>query len=215
MQVQAQGGRVQVPGASGLERLNASTRMAEERVFAMGHRSEWRFSTAPASRPIALLVFPLVLPRAIPRNRCGALMRIALSSPSVRLYTRTKVLRVEEKGDWYAVRTTVELYGRATSITWTRSLTLRHRFPIFPRQAPSRCRRKPHGAQATAARSGPPSSDRAFFGRHGNGTAVSVLTRPACPTTKPGRNQPSRFITRFLLMENETAVQRPARRGGP
>ena len=195
-------GWVQVPGASGLERLNASTRMAEERGF-----RDWVkipsgevFDRAglKTDRPAG---FSIGAATWHPAKWVWGLMRIALSSPSVRLYTRTKVLRVEDEGDWYAVHTQRGIVRTRYLINATESHTPLL-FPgfhdkIIPMQTQAAWGASDGGTMKANVGI---SSDRAFFGRHGNGILFgSDATR--VPDHEAGRNQPSRFITRFLLTE--------------
>ena len=134
-------------------------------------------------------------------------MRIALESPHVRLFTQTPVARVEDEGECYAVHT-----GRGTIrarhvISATESATPRL-FPEFhdkirPMQTQAAWGESDGGTMKPAIGI---SNDRGFFGRHGKGVIFgSDATR--VPDHEAGSNQPSRFITRYLLTELRSRFQ--------
>ena len=209
-------GWVQVPGASGLERLNASTRMAEERGFRDWVKipSGGVFDRAglKTDRPAG---FSIGAATWHPAKWVWGLMRIALSSPSVRLYTRTKVLRVEDEGDYYAVHTLRGIVRTRYLINATESHTPLL-FPDFHDKIIPMQTQAAWGASdgGTMKANVGISSDRAFFGRHGKGIAV----RFRCDPRARSRSGPQSTLALYypiFVDRNEAAVQRSARRGGP
>ena len=134
-----------------------------------------------------------------PAKWVWALLAKALEQPHIHLFSRTRVLRVEDQGDYYRVDTARGAIKARHVVNATESYTaaLHPQYGefIFPRQT-----------QAAFGTGGPPqmaegvglSGGYGFFGRHGKGVMVgSDATR----VKEAGRNKPSRFITKFLLGE--------------
>jgi glycine/D-amino acid oxidase-like deaminating enzyme len=121
----------------------------------------------------------------------------------VRLYTRTKVLRVENVGDYYLVHTTRGVIKARFVINATESFT-----GLLHRQCQNLI--EPVQTQAAFAKGGPLSMQshigysckRGFFGRISHPSGVlfgSDETHLAY--SEAGSNRPSRFITKFLIGE--------------
>ncbi len=128
-------------------------------------------------------------------------MRVALASRNIQLFTRTPVLEVADQGGWYAVRTARRTVRARFVINATEAHTPRL-FPqfhdiILPMQTQAAWGRSDGGTMKSGVGI---SSDRAFYGGHREGVLFgSDATR--VPDDEAGRNQPSRFITRFVVTE--------------
>src|SRR5262249_5866360 len=129
------------------------------------------------------------------------LLTCALRSPQVELYTRTRVLRINDAGEHYNVITPRGTIRARQVINATESYTpLLH--PFFHGVV------RPTQTQAAIA-VGPPaemtsevtiSSSKGFFDRRGEIIVFgSDETRVA--DKRAGQNRPSRFITQFVLGE--------------
>ena len=136
-----------------------------------------------------------------PAKWCWSLLDRALTSGNVELYSRTKVLGVDDAGDHYVVRTPRGPITARHVVLCTESYT-----PLLMPMFHDIIR--PTQTQAATGPGGPPgvkphvgiSNSRAFFGRHGNETMIgSDATR--VPDQEAGRIQPSRFLTHFLCTE--------------
>jgi len=138
-----------------------------------------------------------------PARWVWCLMGTALQQPTVSLFTRTRVLRIEDAGEYYQVHTSRGTLRARYVINATESFTTRlhpeYRGLIAPMQT-----------QGAFARGGPLpmqpdiglSCKRGWFGRvpHAGGVIFgSDATR--LPDERAGSNRPSRFITKFLIGE--------------
>lgn len=197
-------GWVQVPGPAGLATLEASTRMAAETGFTDWTRippgEVFRRTGLKTSGPAG---FSIGAATWHPAKWVWGLMRIALASSRVQLFTRTKVLRVEDRGDRYALQTErgTVLADHVVNAAESQTPQL---FPEFhniicPMQTQAAFGESDGGTMKSGIGI---SSDRAFYGRHGNGVLFgSDATR--VPDREAGGNRPSRFITSFVLTEME------------
>ncbi|MFN0168206.1 MAG: NAD(P)/FAD-dependent oxidoreductase [Bryobacteraceae bacterium] len=195
-------GWVQAAGQNGLERLKASTRMAAVTGFtdwtSIPAEEVFRRSGMKTPRPAG---FSIGAACWHPAKWVWGLMRVALRSPHVRLFTRTKVLRVEDNGEFYTVHTSRGIVRARFVVNATESHTP-SLFPefhdtIIPMQTQAAFGESDGGTMKGGVGI---SGDRAFYGRHGNGILFgSDATR--VPDHEAGWNQPCRFITRFLLTE--------------
>jgi len=198
----ARNGWVQAPGRHGVAALDTSTQMARETGFCdwikitsqeAFERSGIRIST-PAGFSIGAATWH-------PAKWVWGLMRIALASERVLLFTRTRALRVEDLGEEYAVSTSRGTVLARYVINATESHTP-VLFPDFhdviqPMQTQAASGVSDGGTMKAGIGI---SSDRAFYGRHGDQVLFgSDATR--VPDREAGRNQPSRFITSFALTE--------------
>lgn len=195
-------GWVQASNPDALGRLDASTRMARETGFTdwvkISQEESFEKSGMRTSGPSG---FSIGAACWHPAKWCWGLMRIALESPRVELFTRTAVRRVEDLGESYAVHTDRGVVRARYVINATESQTPRL-FPEFhdiirPMQTQAAWGESDGGTMRPGIGI---SGDRAFFGRDEHGVIFgSDATR--VPDHEAGRNQPSRFITRFLLTE--------------
>ena len=136
-----------------------------------------------------------------PAKYVWELLRVALKSKAVNYYSRTKVNKVEDAGDYYIVHTSRGLI-RAKHVVnameaYTSLLHKQFKGKLFAVQT-----------QAATGEGGPDnivpdrgiSGTRAFFGKHGDAVMVgSDATR--IPDREIGRIQPSRFLTKYLCGE--------------
>ena len=138
-----------------------------------------------------------------PARWVWSLLRTAIEKPAVSLFTRTEALGVEDVGDTYVVHTNRGAIGTRFVINATESFTgLLH--PQFAALI------DPVQTQSAFARGGPPtmkpdiglSNKRGFFERVANPEGV-VFGSDATHLShcEAGRNQPSRFITKFVIGE--------------
>ena len=143
-----------------------------------------------------------------PAKWCWSLMDRAVSSGKVDLFTRTKVLGIDEAGDHYVVRTPRGNITARHVMLCTESYTPML-MPMFHDII------RPTQTQAATGPGGPPdmkphvgiSNRYGFFGRHGDQTMIgSDATR--VPDREAGRIQPSRFLTHYLCMEMQKAFGR-------
>jgi len=134
-----------------------------------------------------------------PAKWVWCLLERALDNGGVELFTRTRVLRVEDKGEGYRVDTARGSISARRIINATES----HTASLHPQYGDFI---HPVQTQAAFGEGGPEgmkphiglSGKRAFFGRHGTGSMVgSDASR--LPPSKAGSNNPSRFITKFLM----------------
>ena len=136
-----------------------------------------------------------------PAKWVWSLISAALKSNTVELYTRTQVLKIQDDGSEYIVHTNrgtlraqyvinaTEAYSAKLHPQLRNIVRCHQTQGVFAQQGPSAM--KPHIGL---------SSNRAFFGRHGDGMMFgSDATR--IPDKQAGRSDPSRFITKFLLGE--------------
>ncbi|MSO21732.1 MAG: FAD-binding oxidoreductase [Acidobacteria bacterium] len=193
-------GWVQALSLENQESLKDSTKLAQERNF-----RDW---TAIAPEQVRELTgmhtegmagFSVAAATFHPAKWVWCLVRKALDSGRVNLYSRTRVSRVEDAGEFYRVHTDRGVIRARYVVNATESYTplLHSQFHdvIRPCQtqaafgAGAKNQLKPHVAASTA---------RGFFGRHGDGMLFgSDATR--VPDQEAGIIQPSRFITKFLL----------------
>ena len=133
-----------------------------------------------------------------PAKWVWSLLNVALTSTNVSLFTRSEVLKVEDRGDCYAVHTTRGMINARHVVNATESYT-----PLLHRQFHDIV--QPTQTQGAFARGGPASmkphigisSSLYFCGKHGDGILFgSDATR--IPDRELGRNQPSCFLTRFI-----------------
>ena len=136
-----------------------------------------------------------------PAKWVWCLLERALSRDDVNLFTHTRVLRVEEEGERYRLHTArgpilARFVINATE-SHTASLHPQHGDFIYPVQTQAAFGEGgPRGMRPHIGLSG----KRGFFGHHGNGVMVgSDASR--LPSGKAGSNNPSRFITKFLMGE--------------
>ena len=136
-----------------------------------------------------------------PAKWVWSLLSRAIESRKVELYSRTKVLAVEDEGETYLVRTDRGNLRARYVVNATESYA-----PLLHPQFHDLIR--PTQTQAASGGGGPPvmkphvgiSGQQGFFGRHGSSVMVgSDATR--VPDREAGRIQPSRFITKFLIAE--------------
>lgn len=136
-----------------------------------------------------------------PAKWVWSLLKTALRSNNVQFYSRTKVQKVELVGEEYHVHTTRGVIRARYVVNATESYT-----PLLHPQFHDRI--LPTQTQAASGDGGPVtmqphvgiSGSRAFFGKHHDKVMVgSDATR--VPDREAGRIQPSRFITKFLLVE--------------
>jgi glycine/D-amino acid oxidase-like deaminating enzyme len=196
------GGWVQAVDKPHLGQLIQSTEMARETGF-----TDWTDISAEEAVERSGIRTPLSAGYSAgaatwhPAKWVWGLLRIALASPHVRLFTKTRVLRVEDHGDGYTVHT-----DRGT-------VRARHVVNATESQSPQLFREM-HGVilpVQTQAAYGPSdggtmksgvgiSGPEGFFGRHRDGVLCgSDATR--VPDREAGANRPSRFITKFLLTQ--------------
>lgn len=136
-----------------------------------------------------------------PAKWVWCLFTAALRSGAVELYSRTKVLKIEDAGSEYIVHTNRGEIRARYIINATEAYSAK----LHPQlHNILRC----HQSQGIFAQQGPTamkthiglSNARIFFGKHGNGMMFgSDSTR--IPDRQAGRINPSRFITKFLLGE--------------
>src|SRR5262249_6127658 len=136
-----------------------------------------------------------------PAKWVWALIRIALASGRVHLFTHTRVLNVDDQGERYAVRTDRGTVMAEYVVNATESQTPQL-FPEFhnvicPMQTQAAFGESDGGSMQSGVGI---SSSRAFYGRHDSGILFgSDATR--VPDREAGGNRPSRFITNFVLTE--------------
>ncbi len=198
----ARNGWIQAGGEEGLTALREAVRLGEEAGFcdwtSMEPEEVWEKG---GMRVDCAAGFSRAAAAFHPAKWVWSLFNTAIARPNVELYSRTKVLRVEDQGEYYQVQT-----GRGTIKTryvinatesYTGALHRHYRGLIHPVQT-----------QACFGQGGSPSmkadiglsGKRGFFGRHGSGVmAGSDSTR--LPHWRAGSNNPSRFISKFLLGE--------------
>jgi len=136
-----------------------------------------------------------------PAKWVWCLLTTALRQPRIALFTRTRVLRIEDAGDGYRVHTTRGTIRARTVINAVESYTAM----LHPELADLLY---PVQTQAAFGTGGPEalrpqmgySSKRAFYSRIGRGVIFgSDSTR--LPAHQAGRNRPARFITKFVIGE--------------
>lgn len=134
-----------------------------------------------------------------PAKWVWSLLERALKNDDVELYARTRVLRVEGEADGYRVHTSRGSIAARCIINAVES----HTAALHPQYGDLI---HPVQTQAAFGEGGPRamrshiglSGKRGFFGHHGNGVMVgSDASR--IPPGKAGSNNPSRFITKFLM----------------
>ena len=136
-----------------------------------------------------------------PARWVWCLLRAALASDNVDLFTHTKVLGVKDMGEYYAVLTDRGALRARYVINATESYTAM----LHP---DLRGVLKPLQTQAAFAEGGPAamksdvglSAGVAFFGRVDEGVLFGS-DGTFVPYDHAGRNRPSRFITKFLIGE--------------
>ena len=136
-----------------------------------------------------------------PAKWVWSLLQSALKQPTVELFTRTRVLQVLiEKGKYHVQtdRGTIEAdYVINATESYTALLHKQFRNRLFPFQTQAAfAKGAPAGMKAGVAIS----SLNGFFSRQPGGMLLGS-DESRVPHHKAGVNQPSRFITRFLLAE--------------
>ena len=136
-----------------------------------------------------------------PAKWVWSLLEIALRSSQVNLYTRTRVTRVEDTGDYYFVHTNRGRIKTKHVINATESYTA-----ILHRQY----RNLVHAVQTqnSYGQGGPNemqphiglSNNHGFFGRLEDGTTLGSDETPI-DYRHAGCNNPSRFITKYVISE--------------
>ncbi|MBI3922528.1 MAG: FAD-binding oxidoreductase [Armatimonadetes bacterium] len=195
-------GWVQATERDRLDRLEDSVRMAERTGF-----NDWVKITREEAFEISGIntPYPSGYSRGAatwhPAKWVWGLVKVALRSGDVQLFTRTRVLSIEDQGERYAVRTERGTINARYVVNATESATP-FLFPSFhdvilPMQTQAAFGRSDGGTMKPAVGiSGP----KAFFGRHGEGILFgSDATR--VPDREAGRNQPSRFITKYVITQ--------------
>jgi glycine/D-amino acid oxidase-like deaminating enzyme len=132
-----------------------------------------------------------------PAKWCWSLVQRALERDSFELYSQTKVVRVEDRGEYYLVRTRRGDIRARHVVNCTESYTA-----LLHRQFSGLMR--PTQTQAATGSGGPESlkpfmgisGTNGFFGRHGNAVIVGS-DATWVPDYQAGRIQPSRFLTKF------------------
>lgn len=143
-----------------------------------------------------------------PAKWCWCLLDRALASGTVELYTRTRVLGIDESGEQYVVRTPRGSITARHVVLCTESYTplLMPRFHDIIRPVQTQAASGPGGPPAMKPHVGI-SGSRAFFGRHGNETMIgSDATR--VPDREAGRIQPSRFLTHYICADMQEVYGR-------
>ena len=183
-----------------LHYLNASTRMAQETGF-----DDWlRISKEEAFERGGLqtsceAAFSRGAATWHPVKWVRGLFKIALQSPWVELFTATKVTRVEDLGERYAVHTNRGTVTARYLINAMESYTPQL-FPEFHELV------RPVQTQAafgfsdggTMKEGVGLSAPQGFFGRHKQGVLFGSDATPV-GDKEAGSNQPSRFITKYVL----------------
>jgi glycine/D-amino acid oxidase-like deaminating enzyme len=137
-----------------------------------------------------------------PAKWVWSLLRKAMEKPNVQLFSRTKVTGVEAKGDLYLVHTDRGTIKAQAIINAVESHTaMLHK----------RCGEFIHPVQTQAASGagGPESMKphvglsgrRGFFGRHGDDKVLVGSDSSRVPAHRANCNNPSRFLTKFLMGE--------------
>ena len=136
-----------------------------------------------------------------PAKWVWSLLGAAVKLSNVKLFTRTKVLRIEDQGDHYAVYTDRGVIQARYVVNATEAYTaaLHRRFHDVIR---------PVQSQAAAGRGFPPRlpsdvtvSGALWFGdRRGNDLLFGTDSTPI-PDSAANQNKPSRFLTKFALGE--------------
>lgn len=140
-----------------------------------------------------------------PAKWVWCLLTSAMTSPAVKLFTRTKVFRVEDAGEHYIVHTNHGHIRSRFVVNATESYT-----PLLHQQFMGRL--WPLQTQAASGEGGPAamksgaviSGARGFWGRHGHQT-IFGSDKTRVPARRAGQNKPSRFISKFLLGEMRSA----------
>jgi glycine/D-amino acid oxidase-like deaminating enzyme len=195
-------GWVQATDRNHLDKLEASVLMAQQTGF-----TDWTRISAQEALERSGMNAPFgagfSMGAAVwhPAKWCWGLIRAALTSPHVQVFTRTKVLEVADADEHYAVHTERGIIRARYVVNATEACTpiLFKQFHdiILPMQTQAAFGLSEGGTmKAEVGISG----HRGFFGRHGEGVLFgSDATR--VPDREAGRNQPSRFISKFLLSE--------------
>lgn len=135
-----------------------------------------------------------------------ALFQIALKKPNIRLFTRTKVLKVKDAGDYYDVITARGLIRARYLINAIEGYTpllhpqFKHRLNVVQTQA-AIARGGFEGMKEHVVTTGP----RAFWGRRGVGGEDFLFGSDSTiiPPHLALQNKPSRFLSKYILTEIE------------
>lgn len=136
-----------------------------------------------------------------PAKWVWSLLEIALRSSHVDLYTRTRVTRVEDAGDFYLVNTNRGRIKTKYVINATESYTaiLHRQYCNLVHAIQTQNAYGEGGPQAMKPHVGL-SNSRGFFGRVGEGITLGSDETPI-NYRNAGCNNPSRFITKFVISE--------------
>jgi len=198
----ARNGWIQAGSAEGLAALEEAVRLGEEAGFDDWTNLEpdqvWEKGGMRVDHSAG---FSRAAAAFHPAKWVWSLFNTAIAQPNVELYSRTKVLRIEDQGEHYLVHTnrgTIKArYIINATESYTGALHRHYRALIYPVQTQA-CF-GPGGSPSMKANIGL-SGKGGFFGRHGTGVmAGSDATR--VPHERAGSNNPSRFISKFLLGE--------------
>ena len=182
--------------------LDKAVRMAEESGFTDWTRLEPEQAKEKSGMQVKYdAAFSQKAASIHPAKWVWCLFSAALRSKAVELYTRTKVIKVEDVGSAYVLHTDRGKIRAQYVINATEAYSVK----LHPQLHDIlRC----HQTQGVYAQQGPAamkahiglSSTRGFFGRHGEGMMFgSDATR--IPDKEAGCSNPSRFITKFMLGE--------------
>jgi glycine/D-amino acid oxidase-like deaminating enzyme len=135
-----------------------------------------------------------------PAKWVWCLLTAALRSPTVELFTQTKVLEVRDVGEAYEVRTTRGTIRARHVLNATESYTpklqprLRPHLTVYQTQVASGL-----GGPATMTPGVVMSGTKAFWGPTPDGRTLFGSDQTKIPYQNAGQNKPSRFITSFFL----------------
>lgn len=195
-------GWVQAQGVEGLASLKASVKMAIESGY-----SDWTSITPEEVEEISGMKvrhnagFSLAAASWHPAKWVWCLLRSATNRSTVKLFTRTKVIRLEDCGEHYMVHTDRGIIRTRHVVNGTEAYTpkLHKQFHdvILPMQEQAACGNE--GPKAMKPHVGI-SASWFFAGRYGSrvlfGSGGSRL-----PDHEAGRNWPSRFLSKFIAGE--------------
>jgi glycine/D-amino acid oxidase-like deaminating enzyme len=136
-----------------------------------------------------------------PAQWVWSLLRVAIESTHVKLFTRTKAIRVEDVGQEYVIHTTRGPIRARSVVNATESYTAMLHPQLRGVVAPVQTQMAyAKGYPASMKAHVSVSSDRGFYHRFDEGVCFgSDATR--VPDDQAGRSQPSRFITKYVLGE--------------
>lgn len=200
-------GWVQAHDGGEQEKLEDSVRMAIETGF-----TDWcKITPEEVERRSGMKVrhnagFSLAAASFHPAKWCWSLLERGMESGNILFYSRTKVGRVEDAGDEYLVHTARNPIRAKYVVNATESYT-----PLLHKQFHNVV--QPTQTQAARVKGAPArmkpavgiSNSRAFFTRHDDNVVLGTdATR--VPDQQAGRNQPSRFLTKYVIGEMVRAM---------